>query len=96
MTEPRVARVSGPPSAAAQAAIADYLARYEDHAESAQHYAGTDLGATVAHLAMLFLIAADAEENNPDPSVVRDCICIECRLYRLMGDKSVPALECFG
>ena len=80
---------------ARHAAAAMYYARYSEMADTAQMYAGTDLGATVAATAMLFLVAADAEETNPVPSVARDCACFECRWYRLMGPKGMPALESF-
>ena len=91
------ARFSGEPEAPVVdpriAAQAHYFAQYEHLAQTAQLYAGTELCHTVSATAMLFLIAADAEENDPVPSVVRDCACVGCRLYRLVADKSVPAME---
>jgi hypothetical protein len=89
MTDPRVSDRSE----ARQAAIAMYYATYSHYAESAQLYAGTNLGFTVASTAMLFLVAADAEENDPEPSVTRNCCCASCLMYRLLGDKSMPAME---
>jgi hypothetical protein len=86
MTTPHV-------SEARQAAIAQYTATYETFADTAQLYAGTGLGFTVAATAMLFLVAADAEENDPEPSVARSCACASCLVYRLLGDKSMPAME---
>jgi hypothetical protein len=80
---------------ARDSAAAMYYARYSEMADTAQMYAGTDLGATVAATAMLFLVAADAEVENRVPSVARDCGCFECRWYRLFADKSMPSLESF-
>jgi hypothetical protein len=79
---------------ARSAAIAQYTATYEWFAESAQIYANSNLANTVAHTAMLFLDAADAEERDPEPSVARSCVCHECLFYRMFGPKDVPAIEC--
>ena len=78
---------------ARQAAIALYLSTYEQYATTAQLYAGTDLGNTVAATAMLFLVAADAEQNDPEPSTARPCACVPCRWYVLLGSKEAPAME---
>jgi hypothetical protein len=64
-------------------AIARYQQDYERFAESAQMYVGTDLFRTIADVAVLFLLAADAEMNDPEPRKVADCICASCRLYRM-------------
>ena len=81
---PVVVRVGG---SIAEVAAANYEATYEQFAETAQLYAGTPLAETVAATAMLFLLAADAERNDPEPSVSRSCACVSCRMYALMGDK---------
>ncbi len=78
---------------ARDAAVAMYTATYEHYAESAQIYAGTELAGTVATTAMLFLVAADAETNDPEPSVARSCSCVSCRAYRLLGNHEAPAME---
>jgi hypothetical protein len=80
---------------ARSSAIAMYHQTYEHYAESAQIYAGTELAGTVAHTAMLFLTAADAEDTNPEPSVATSCRCAPCRWYVTFGPKGMPSLESF-
>ena len=90
--QPRVLRVSEPKDAAI-AAEARYFAMYEWFAESAQIYAGSNLGFTVASTAVMFMVAADAERTDPAPSKVPDCGCRSCIVYRLLGSKEAPAME---
>lgn len=89
---PRRHVVSGRDTARASA-IAQYTADYERHADSAQVYAGTELSATVAGMAVLFLIAADAEAADPKPRDIVDCHCPSCWYYRVMAPKEVPEME---
>lgn len=37
--------------------------------------------------------AGRAEHLDPEPNELRPCACRECRLYDLVADKSVPAME---
>jgi hypothetical protein len=68
---------------ARDAAIAQYHETYETFAESAQHYAGTDLEKTVMDTATMFLLAADAERTDPPTSEGLDCACTRCQMYRM-------------
>ena len=78
---------------ARDSACAHYFATYEQFAQSAQLYAGTSLGHTIAATAAMFLVAADAEDTDPPPRTAPDCACASCRVYRMLGPKGVPALE---
>jgi hypothetical protein len=80
---------------ARDSAIALYTETYQHYAETAQLYTGTELGATVAHTAMLFRGAARAEYRNPVSSEAPSCRCAPCRWYVTFGPKGMPSLESF-
>lgn len=80
--------------AARRDAIDTYHRHYEHFAETAQVYAGTNLGRTVAATATMFLVAADAEATDPVPREAPSApCCAMCILYRTLPAKGPHVLS---
>lgn len=72
-----------------------YAESFDDFRDRQRGYAPLlpELANEVGHVAFLFLRAFKAELTNPEPARAPNCGCADCRLYRLVGDKSEPAME---
>lgn len=78
---------------ARDSAIADYYTVFAHFADRAQEYqaVSSDLAKTVSAAAMLFLTAADAELNDPEPrqAPIKVC-CAWCITYRALPEDAKP------